>query len=132
MIAAFLRSYNDGVDDERRQDLNRFAAASVGTRSTGRAEWRRARLALRWAIQRQALARGRGRPRFRLRLSIAFSGGPDEAGRVAGQVAARLVADGWPGAHAAALAFAERLIGQALQSTPRSEWLAPRQGRGAN
>ena len=113
VIAAFLRSYNDGVDDERRQDLYRFAAASVGTRSTGRAERRRARLALRWAVERQALGRGRGP----LQQSIAMTHGPEEAGRVAGRVAVRLVADGWPGVHAAALAFVERLIGEPVPGT---------------
>src|ERR1700749_2180136 len=34
VIAAFLRAYNDAVDDNRRQDLYRFASASVGTRAT--------------------------------------------------------------------------------------------------
>jgi hypothetical protein len=35
VIAALLRCYNDGLDDERRQDLYRFAAAAVGTRDRG-------------------------------------------------------------------------------------------------
>jgi hypothetical protein len=30
-IASFLRSYNDLIDDERRQDLYRYAAQTVGT-----------------------------------------------------------------------------------------------------
>ena len=33
VIGAFLRAYNDLVDDDRRQDLYRFAADSVGTRA---------------------------------------------------------------------------------------------------
>lgn len=46
VIAEFLRTYNDLVDDDRRQDLYRFAAASVGTRSSQtverlRADWLR-------------------------------------------------------------------------------------------
>ena len=32
-IGAFLRTYNDGVDDDGRQDLYPFAAAVVGTAS---------------------------------------------------------------------------------------------------
>jgi hypothetical protein len=32
VIAAFLRSYNDGLDDARRNDLCPFAATAVGTR----------------------------------------------------------------------------------------------------
>jgi hypothetical protein len=33
VIAAFLRAYNDAVDDRRRQDLFRYAADAVGTRA---------------------------------------------------------------------------------------------------
>ena len=34
VISAFLRSYNDSIDDVRRQDLLRCAAAVVGTRDS--------------------------------------------------------------------------------------------------
>src|SRR5689334_2748249 len=40
-LAAVLRGYNDGLDDERRQSLKRLAAASVGTRADRRTERRR-------------------------------------------------------------------------------------------
>jgi hypothetical protein len=43
VIAAFLRSYNDSIDDVRRQDLLRCAAEVVGTRDSRPTE--RARLA---------------------------------------------------------------------------------------
>jgi hypothetical protein len=33
-VAEFLRTYNDLIDDQRRQDLYRFAAASIGSRSS--------------------------------------------------------------------------------------------------
>ena len=33
VVAAFLRAYNDAVDDRRRQDLYRYAAVAVGTRA---------------------------------------------------------------------------------------------------
>jgi hypothetical protein len=33
VISSFLRAYNDRVNDERRQDLYRYAAEVVGTRS---------------------------------------------------------------------------------------------------
>src|SRR4051794_4115773 len=32
VIAAVLRAYNDGTDDERRQDLYRLASEAIGTR----------------------------------------------------------------------------------------------------
>jgi hypothetical protein len=49
VIGAILRAYNDNVDDGRRQDLYRFAADAVGTRSDYRVQRRRADAALEWA-----------------------------------------------------------------------------------
>src|SRR3954471_6467863 len=46
VIAAFLRSYNDAVDDRRRQDLYRYAAAGVGTRAPAAVMRRRAQRCL--------------------------------------------------------------------------------------
>jgi hypothetical protein len=43
-IAALLRGLNDGLNDEKRQTLKRFAAASVGTVADRRAERARRRL----------------------------------------------------------------------------------------
>lgn len=40
-LAAILRGYNDGLDDDRRQTLKRFAAASIGTQASRRVERRR-------------------------------------------------------------------------------------------
>ena len=34
IVAAFLRAYNDAVDDRRRQDLYPYASAAVGTRAS--------------------------------------------------------------------------------------------------
>jgi hypothetical protein len=42
VIAAFLRVYNDAVDDERRQDLYAYAARVVGSRASGEATAARA------------------------------------------------------------------------------------------
>ena len=49
VIAAFLRTYNDHVDPERRKDLYRCAARSVGTRADEAAERARANMCMRWA-----------------------------------------------------------------------------------
>jgi len=49
VIGAILRTYNDNVDDHRRQDLYRFAADAVGTRRDYRVQRRRADAALEWA-----------------------------------------------------------------------------------
>src|SRR5919198_983109 len=44
VIGAFLRSYNDRIDDDQREDLYATAARIVGTRGSRRLERRRARL----------------------------------------------------------------------------------------
>src|SRR4051794_22585916 len=53
VVAAFLRAYNDGLDDHRRQDLFRFASAAVGSRSTLAIQGARGRMCLLWAHDRQ-------------------------------------------------------------------------------
>ena len=49
VIAAFLRTYNDGVDDERRQDLYPLAALIVGTARGRRLERERTSRCLEFA-----------------------------------------------------------------------------------
>src|ERR687894_3251435 len=59
VIAGFLRTYNDGIDDRRRQDLYPLAADVVGTRAVTSVQSERARLCLRWAQSHHAeLRRG--------------------------------------------------------------------------
>jgi hypothetical protein len=48
VIAAFLRAYNDGVPDDRRQDLYEYAARVVGSASGRRVRRARARRCLLW------------------------------------------------------------------------------------
>jgi hypothetical protein len=93
VIGEFLRTYNDAVDDERRQALYAYAAAAVGTRGTRADERRRARLC--------AEAAGR-RPR---RAGAAWR--PWRAGWAC-RVAACLARD--PDRHAEALELLDRLI----------------------
>jgi hypothetical protein len=47
-VAALLRGYNDGLDDERRQGLKRYAAASLGTARGRAVERARGRLVRAW------------------------------------------------------------------------------------
>jgi hypothetical protein len=49
IIGAFLRSYNDWVDDRRRQDLYSYAARVVGSRGSAGAESARTRRLIDWA-----------------------------------------------------------------------------------
>jgi hypothetical protein len=48
VIAEFLRTYNDNVDDARRQDLFAYASLVVDTRTDARSERRRANICLDW------------------------------------------------------------------------------------
>jgi hypothetical protein len=57
VIGAILRAYNDNVDEDRRQDLYRFAADAVDTRRDYRVQRWRADAALDWAMARYS-ARG--------------------------------------------------------------------------
>ncbi len=50
-IAAFLRAYNDMIDDERRQDLYAYAAKTVGTSGSWGEELARAELLVGWAAE---------------------------------------------------------------------------------
>jgi hypothetical protein len=64
VIGAFLRAYNDLVDDGRRQDLYAYAAECVGTRSSRQVEaargeacreWVDERMTRRWRVRRIAI-----------------------------------------------------------------------------
>src|ERR687884_1468311 len=66
VIGAFLRTYNDGVDDERRQDLYPLAALIVGTAGSRRIERDRASRCLEFA-----LSLGAGAPAGRAAIGIA-------------------------------------------------------------
>jgi hypothetical protein len=68
VVGAFLRAYNDGLPDDRRQDLYEYAAKSVGTASSRRVRRARARMCLEWFALR---APGGHRPS---RLSLALAG----------------------------------------------------------
>jgi hypothetical protein len=52
VIAAFLRGYNDLVDDARRQDLIRYASEAVGTASPEAVELARIKRLVEWADER--------------------------------------------------------------------------------
>lgn len=62
VIGAFLRAYNDRLDDCRRQDLYAYAAQVVGTRSTAAVERRRAELCRQWAGRARHRGSSSGEP----------------------------------------------------------------------
>jgi hypothetical protein len=51
VIAAFLRNYNDWLDDGRRQDLYAYAAKVVGSRTSRSVEQARTRRLMKWAAE---------------------------------------------------------------------------------
>jgi hypothetical protein len=92
VVAGFLRSYNDGLDDDRRQDLYRYASRAVGTRASREVATRR----------RLMCADRAARGMSWLRALLGSSSG-------AGQAAARTFLER-PETHEEALAFVDRLI----------------------
>jgi hypothetical protein len=100
VIAAFLRCYNDRVDDRRRQDLYQYAALAVGTRAS-RAT-RRARIEL---CRRFAESHGVSDPWPAPGLLWVWEA--ERAGRLAGTTAAL---SHHAEAHSTALALLDTLI----------------------
>lgn len=113
VIGGFLRAYNDRIDEERRQDLYRYAAEVVGTRGSAEVERERERRCLEWADERR---RERSRP---LRW-IARTSPPIVDRRLgldaAGTYAARSIRRHTDRSHVAALALVDELI--AIGSAP--------------
>ena len=68
VIGAFLRAYNDGLPDDRRQDLYEYAAKVVGTSGCRRVRRARARMCLEWLAEQTP---ERARPS---RLSLMMAG----------------------------------------------------------
>ena len=106
VIAAFLRTYNDGIDDGRRQDLYPLAAAIVGTAASRRVERERMSRCLEFAR-----SFGAGAPSGRAAIGIAS---PEASGSWA---ALAVLRGGGDEAHERALAFVNELA--ALQSRER-------------
>jgi hypothetical protein len=120
VIAAFLRSYNDHVDSDRRQDLYRYAAA-VGTRADAATERIRAHMCLAWA---GAVC---DQPELRVRLlhRLLRCQGPEVHAVYAARAAAAT-----RGSHQRVLAFLDELLGvppgQPVAASPRLAGSTPR------
>lgn len=102
VVAGFMRSYNDHVDDERRRDLYAYAARALGTRGGEAHEQRRAAMCRQWATARCAP------PPLRVRVlcRLLRSQGPD----IEAVYAARAAAAN-PTRHREALSLLDELIG---------------------
>ena len=114
VIAGFMRAYNDRVDDDRRQDLYRYAAEVVSTRAAPNVEHARERRCLEWA---EGMRRQRPRP-----LRWMTRTGPGSVDRrlgldAAGTYAARSIRRHGDRTHAAALALVDELIAMGRLAT---------------
>src|SRR3954470_6150215 len=96
VIGAFLRTYNDGLDDVRRQDLYPVAALIVDSAAGRGVEAERVSLCLQFA-------RRLGHPMPHGRAALAMAS-PEAAGSMAALAALRAQR------HAEALAFVEQLV----------------------
>jgi hypothetical protein len=96
VIGAFLRTYNDGLDDERRQDLYPVAALIVGSRARRHVEDQR-------AIHCLAFARRHGARLSHGRAALGWRT-PEAAGSAAALAALHTER------HEEALAFVEELV----------------------
>jgi hypothetical protein len=104
-IGALLRTYNDGLDDDRRQELYAVAAAIVGTAARRSVERERINRCLAFAREHSATMPGR-----RAALGLAT---PEAAGALAAGAALAACA------HADVLALVDDLV--ALSARP-SRW----------
>lgn len=114
VVGGFLRAYNDRIDDERRQDLYRYAAEVVGTRAPADVERARERRCLEWADE---MRRQRPRP-----LRWMGRNAPTSVDRrlgldAAGTYAARSIRRHSDRTHAAALALVDELIAMGRPTT---------------
>jgi hypothetical protein len=118
VIAGFLRTYNDAVGDDRRQDLYRYAALVVDSRGSADVEFARAARCTAWGRARATDA-GHGlwrRRRLAKAAHLPAQPTPEDCGSMAARVAAGALRRGDDTAHAAALAFVDELL--AIRSAP--------------
>jgi hypothetical protein len=110
-IAAFLRGYNDLLDDRRRADLYRYAAQTVGTASSAAVESARIVRLLAWADELWQQRSSRSLlERMRLRRAVKErSSDPEPAGNYAVHAIGKVTDE----IHVAALALVDDLIGMA-------------------
>lgn len=113
VIGSFLRSYNDAVDDRRRQDLYAYASKVVGSRSSGAVERARAERLGDWAAQVRPRRWTRALP-ARLRAYALRHKPPAES---LGTYAVHAVRKHTDDTHAAALVLIDELL--AIE-TPRA------------
>ena len=115
VIGAFLRSYNDSIDDRRRQDLYAYASRVVGSRASLGVERARAERLTAWTQERRPPRRTRWLMPGRLR---AFA--PDPPVHILGARAVQALPAHDDQTHAEVLALIEELLDLGRRSRPSS------------
>lgn len=103
VIGAFLRAYNDSINDRRRQDLYAYAAKIVGSRTTAEVQRVRAERLAEWACEMFR----RREPRFLTRVMVRLRRPSIDA---AGASAVSSISKHTDETHAAALALVDELL----------------------
>ena len=117
VIASFLRAYNDSVDDDRRQDLYRYAARVVGSRASIRVQRARSDRLAEWSSETFLHRYSRLLPARIARL-VACLHKPPLAIEALGASAAHAIPRHTAETHAAVLALVDELL--AMQD-PRAQ-----------
>ena len=123
VVAGFLRSYNDGIGAEERDDLYRFASDAVGTCADSEVTEARAQLCRDWIVDHRDELYGPGRllPGGLTCWLMLSARTQPSIGALTGRLAARLTRRGRPGAHAAALALVDRMIEAGREGPPAQD-----------
>jgi len=117
VIGGFLRSYNDAIDDEHRQDLYDYAGLAVGTRGGSELERARQERCVAWA--QEILERAPSRRMLRwLGLRRAAVERRRIGSEAAGTLAARSIRRHSEATHAVALALVDELIAMRVGELP--------------
>src|SRR3954463_12095214 len=106
VVAGFLRGYNDLVDDQRRQELYRYASEVVGSAGDRMLRWRRRRMLRRWA---RSVAERRS-PALAMRTGFRFGSGDEIGGHVGHLVASARSRDDAEVLHGEVLELVDALI----------------------
>lgn len=120
VLGGFLRTYNDFLDDRRRQSLYAYASRVVDTKSSPQVERARAARCLEWAREVR-------RPRSHPLRWLSFGLGPKPASpdrlgcEAAGVYAARAISRRDDEAHVLALAFVDELIAMDGREVPLAD-----------
>ncbi len=113
VISALLRSYNDSIDDRRRQDLYAYAAKVVGSRASLAVERARAERLTAWTHERRPPRRNRWLMSDRLR---AFA--PDPPVHILAARAVQAISTHDDRTHAGVLALVDELLATGRRVRP--------------